>query len=106
MATARSSTRKPTRRSSGRAAPRPSRTLAAFSLGALAVTAGAVAFELLRRFARPEAGTTPTDLMRADHPGPEDRAIDAFRPDPTASVPASEREALRPALARPTLVAG
>lgn len=43
-------------------------------------------------------GHVPTDLMRADPPGPGDRAIDAFRPDPTAPVPAAERDALRPAL--------
>ena len=43
-------------------------------------------------------GHVPTDLMRADPPGPGDRAVDAFRPDPTAPVPAAERDALRPAL--------
>ncbi|TGX53940.1 hypothetical protein E5A73_07330 [Sphingomonas gei] len=41
----------------------------------------------------------PTDLMGDEHPGPEDRAIEAFRPDPTAPIPASERDAFRPALA-------
>lgn len=51
----------------------------------------------------------PTDLMGDGHPGPEDRAIEAFRPDPTAPIPASERDAFRPALAgasAPTLVRG
>ncbi len=51
----------------------------------------------------------PTDLMGEEHPGPEDRAVDAFRPDPTAPIPASERDAFRPALAgasAPTLVKG
>lgn len=43
-------------------------------------------------------GHVPTDLMRPDHPGPGDRAVDAFRPDPTAPVPAAERDALRPAV--------
>lgn len=51
-------------------------------------------------------GHVPTDLMRAEHPGPEDRAIDAFRPDPTAPIPPEERDAFRPATAAPTLVAG
>jgi hypothetical protein len=43
------------------------------------------------------------------HPGPEDRAIPAFRPDPTAPIPEGERDAFRPALAgaaAPTLVKG
>lgn len=51
----------------------------------------------------------PTDLMGDKHPGFEDRAVDAFRPDPTAPVPEGERDAFRPALAgaaAPTLVAG
>jgi len=39
----------------------------------------------------------PTDLLRPDHPGFGDRAVDAFRPDPTAPMPEGEREALRPA---------
>ena len=51
----------------------------------------------------------PTDLMGEKHPGFEDRAVDAFRPDPTAPIPEGERDAFRPALAgaqAPTLVAG
>lgn len=49
----------------------------------------------------------PTDLMRDTHPGPADRAPDAFRPDPTSPVPDSERDGLRPATgSAPTLVAG
>lgn len=83
-----------------------SRALSVVSFGALAVAAGAGIFELVRRFALPRSkGTVPTDLMGDEHPGPDDRAIDDFRPDPTAAVPASEREALQPALARPSLVA-
>jgi hypothetical protein len=81
-----------------RETPLASRALSAFSIGALAVAAGAVLIEVARRFARPgDAGHVPTDLMRDTHPGPHDRAIDAFRPDPTAPVPPGEREALRPA---------
>jgi hypothetical protein len=83
-----------------------SQALSIFSFGALAVAAGAGIFELVRRFALPRSeGTVPTDLMGNEHPGPEDRAIDDFRPDPTAAVPASEREAMQPALVRPALVA-
>jgi hypothetical protein len=51
----------------------------------------------------------PTDLMGVKHPGFADRAVDAFRPDPTASIPEGERDAFRPALAgasAPTLVKG
>lgn len=51
----------------------------------------------------------PSDLMGDKHPGFEDRAVDAFRPDPTAPIPAGERDAFRPALAgasAPTLVSG
>ena len=39
----------------------------------------------------------PTDLMGDTPPGAGDRAIDAFRPDPTAPVPPEMRESLRPA---------
>ena len=48
----------------------------------------------------------PTDLMGDRHPGPGDRAVDAFRPDPAAVPTSEEREALRPATGpAPTLVA-
>lgn len=98
------STRKPAARKKPAASPAPagpstaSKALSAFSIGALAVAVGAAAWEAFRRLRAPgEPGTVPTDLMGEDHPGAEDRAIDAFRPDPTAPVPAAEREALRPA---------
>ena len=39
----------------------------------------------------------PTDLVADRNPGLGERAVDAFRPDPTAPVTAAEREALRPA---------
>jgi hypothetical protein len=51
-------------------------------------------------------GHVPTDLMGDEHPGNDTRAIDAFRPDPTAPVPPEERDALRPATGAPTLVGG
>ena len=70
------------------------------SLGALAVAVlGAAAFGAWRLLRRPSEGTEPTDLMGDTHPDGADRALDAFRPDPTAPVPASEREQFRPALA-------
>jgi len=81
--------------------------IAATGLGAI----GALAFNVLRnrRAAAAEPGTVPTDLMGDRHPDGSQRAIEQFRPDPTASIPASEREAFAPALAggsAPTLVAG
>lgn len=39
----------------------------------------------------------PTDLMGDQPPTANDRAIDAFRPDPTAPVPPEMRDSLRPA---------
>ena len=85
-----------------RETPVASRMLSAFSIGALAIAAGAAASELFRRVGPAgNAEHVPTDLMQDEHPGPHDRAIDAFRPDPTAPVPASEREGLRPATLEP-----
>lgn len=103
-----------------RSKPSLQRTLQAngVAIGALVAGLGAIAGALLwrRRGTAPErAGVVdqqaamsgpahvPTDLMGDRHPGPNDRAIDAFRPDPTAPVPLAEREALRPATAAPTL---
>jgi hypothetical protein len=80
-------------------------TVAATGLGAI----GAIAFGLLRSRKPSEPGTTPTDLMGDSHPDGSQRAIEQFRPDPTAPIPDSERDAFRPALAggsAPTLVAG
>lgn len=48
----------------------------------------------------------PTDLMGDAPPGAGDRAIDAFRPDPTAPVPPEMRESLRPATGPATGFAG
>lgn len=48
----------------------------------------------------------PTDLMGDTPPGAGDRAIDAFRPDPTASVPPEMRDSLRPATGPATGFAG
>lgn len=78
---------------------------AAVSIGAAAVVAGAALFEAWRRgaIALPGGGNTnehvPTDLMGETRPGPDDRAPEDFRPDPTAIPSADEREQFRPALA-------
>jgi hypothetical protein len=72
------------------------------AIGALAVTVlGAAAFGAWCLLRRPSEGTEPVDLLGEEHPDGSERAIDAFRPDPTAPVPASEREQFRPALATP-----
>jgi len=58
------------------------------------------------RAGNPAAEHVPTDLMGDRHPGNDSRAVDAFRPDPTAVPTEEEREALRPATGpAPTLVA-
>jgi hypothetical protein len=58
------------------------------------------------RAGSPAAEHVPTDLMGDTHPGGGERAVDAFRPDPTAVPTAEERESLRPATGpAPTLVA-
>lgn len=70
------------------------------SLGAIAVAVlGAAAFGAWRLLRRPSEGTEPVDLMGDSHPDGSERAPEAFRPDPTAPVPASERAQFRPALA-------
>ncbi|EZP54986.1 hypothetical protein BW41_01256 [Sphingomonas sp. RIT328] len=58
------------------------------------------------RAGNPAAEHVPTDLMGDSHPGNDSRAVDAFRPDPTAVPSDAEKEALRPATGpAPTLVA-
>jgi hypothetical protein len=93
---------KPVAKSAAKPAAEPApRRLGLFSALAVGVVAaGSLAAWFGRRlFARGEPGHAAPDLaLDRPHPGPDDRAPDAFRPDPTAPVPASEREALRPAL--------
>jgi len=56
--------------------------------------------------ANPAAEHVPTDLMGDTLPGNDTRAVEAFRPDPTAVPTEAEKEALRPATGpAPTLVA-
>ena len=71
------------------------------TLGAVALLVGGIATALVRG-RRDVAGTdtgehVPTDLMGDTHPDGSERAVDAFRPDPTAPVPEAMRESLRPA---------
>lgn len=84
--------------------------LGTLSVGAVVGAIAAAAFGILKLGRRGgDAGHVPTDLMGDARPGPEDRAIDAFRPDPTAAVADNERDAFRPALAgaaAPTLIKG
>ncbi len=81
-------------------APRPA-TMAAAPVG-MAETEK----HFQERPGNPAAEHVPTDLMGDTHPGNDSRAVDAFRPDPTAVPTEQEREALRPATGpAPTLVA-
>ncbi len=66
---------------------------------AIAVVGGALLYDVAARKAtrRREGHPAPDLAEDAPHPGPEDRAPDAFRPDPTAPVVAADREALAPA---------
>lgn len=75
----------------------------AISLGAAAVALGGVLVTLLARgrsYAASAEHAAPDLALDKPHPGPDDRAPVAFRPDPTAPVPPSDREALRPATSR------
>ncbi|MFV0624960.1 hypothetical protein ACBY01_13260 [Sphingomonas sp. ac-8] len=97
----------------------PSRTdtparsrLVTAGIGLLGVALGLGGWLLARRADPARTGGVgsgehvPVDLaLDKPRPGADDRAPDAFRPDPTAPVPAGERDALRPATGpAPTLV--
>ena len=74
--------------------------------GAAVLAAGGLLFGLWRRLAaQGTAEYLAPDLgLSEPRPGTSGRAPAAFRPDPTAPVPAGEREALRPAtMPAPTL---
>ncbi|MDP1027634.1 hypothetical protein Q5H91_10450 [Sphingomonas sp. KR1UV-12] len=97
---------KPARRSrSAKPAAKPARSktfgVNLLTAGAAAIGLGATAVAIL--FARRGARANPAEHAAPDlaldqpRPGAQDRAPDAFRPDPTAPVPASLRESLRPA---------
>ncbi|MDO7844507.1 hypothetical protein [Sphingomonas immobilis] len=70
----------------------------AAGFGALAAgVAAAFRFGLLDRLLPAGGEHAAPDLALDAAPAGTNRAPDAFRPDPTAPVPASEREGLRPA---------
>ncbi len=73
------------------------RTVAIAATGVVIGLAGILLARRSRSAANGAEHTAPDLAMDRPRPGPNDRAPDAFRPDPTAPVPASEREALRPA---------
>jgi hypothetical protein len=91
-----------TRGSNGRFKPDHStrnRAIGAASVVGLAAAAvgAALRFGLLDRFFPTMEGHDAPDLaLDQDRPGADDRAPDAFRPDPTATPTAAERESLRP----------
>jgi hypothetical protein len=71
---------------------------AATAVGAIATgLASALHFGLFDRFFGSKEGHEAPDLTGDTRPSPEDRAPEAFRPDPTAPVSAADKEALRPA---------
>lgn len=108
-ATAKPATARKPRATRRASAPEPKRGLFGYALGAASIAAGALLTVFVAREVRKRtpgsAEHVPTDLLGDTRPAPTDRAPDAFRPDPTAPVPASEREGLRPATGpAPTLV--
>lgn len=105
--------KRPAKRQTKQAARRTSWTrIAAVGAGATLIAGGAALLGILanRRGWLISPGNAeheaPDLALDAPRPG-TNRAPDAFRPDPTAPVPASEREGLRPATGpAPTLVKG
>ncbi|MFS0772012.1 hypothetical protein [Sphingomonas sp. 1P08PE] len=98
-------TRKPARRTNRKRASTDTRSktlgvnLLTAGAAAIGLGAAAVAILLSRRGTRanPAEHSAPDLALDRPRPGAADRAPDAFRPDPTASVPADMRESLRPA---------
>lgn len=71
-------------------------TMRTVALAATGIAVGLFGVLLARR--RPGEGHAAPDLaLDQDRHGPNDRAPEAFRPDPTAPISAADREALRPA---------
>lgn len=89
--------------------PRPSpRALALWMIGTAAVAGLALAARRLAGRTGPVGAEhlAPDLALDQPHPGPDDRAPEVFRPDPTAPVPESEREGLRPATGPAPRLAG
>ena len=88
-----------------KAANTPSRTkprhfgVATITAGIAALGIGAAFLGLFVKRAKPNPAehAAPDLALDKPHPGPHDRAPDAFRPDPTAPVPEAMRDSLRPA---------
>lgn len=75
----------------------PNLPLIAAAVGVLAGAAGIAAWTFAARRAPADGHAAPDLAADKPHPGPNDRAPEHFRPDPTAAVPPEDREALRPA---------
>ncbi|MEG3163047.1 hypothetical protein U1701_00395 [Sphingomonas sp. PB2P19] len=73
------------------------RTLLATGAAALGLGGALLTLFLSAKKANPNEHAVPDLAPGKPHPGPTDRAPEAFRPDPTAVPTAEEREALRPA---------
>ena len=92
--------RKPAARTA-KPAPKPAKRrvglISAITLGVVA--AGSAVAYAFRRYLVPGNAEHAAPDLALDAPRPDEfhRAPDAFRPDPTAAVPASERDGLRPA---------
>ncbi|WP_375421005.1 hypothetical protein [uncultured Sphingomonas sp.] len=73
--------------------------VATITAGIAALGIGAAFLGLFVRRSRtnPAEHAAPDLALDKPHPGPHDRAPDAFRPDPTAPVPEGMRDSLRPA---------
>lgn len=81
-------------------------TLRTVALGAAGIAVGLLGVLLARRKAPNEGHAAPDLALDKPRSAAGDRAPEAFRPDPTAPVPAAEREALRPATGpAPSMVA-
>ena len=79
----------------------------ALSIGAAAIgLGGALLAVFLRSKSNPAEHAAPDLALDTPRPGADDRAPEAFRPDPTAVPTKAERESLRPATGpAPSLVA-
>lgn len=76
--------------------------LLALGFGAAALVAGGALIGRFLQRRRATEGHAPTDLaLDRPHPGPRDRAAEAFRPDMDSPMSPGEREALRPATMKP-----